>query len=82
MIRSIRRIFTAVVRNSFLNDEAFITFVAEAEQMLNNRPAITAVSSDAKKKIICIYIKRFLERTINIALLSDVFLQADTVFPR
>ena len=47
MIRSFRRIFTALVHNSILNDEAFIAFVAEAERILNDR-SIASVSSDAK----------------------------------
>ena len=47
MIRSTRSILRAVAGEQVLTDESLLTFVAEAERILNDRP-ITHVSSDCK----------------------------------
>lgn len=48
MIRSTRQIFSALInKNRLLSDEALLTFIAETERILNDRP-ITTVSDDVK----------------------------------
>ena len=47
MIRSTRSILRALAREQTLTDESLLTFMAEAERILNDRP-ITHVSSDYK----------------------------------
>ena len=45
MIRSIRRVLNAIIRNVVLDDERLSTALCEAESIVNNRP-LTHVSSD------------------------------------
>ena len=45
LIRSVRRVFNAVVRNTVLSDEELSTILCEVEAVVNNRP-ITKVSDD------------------------------------
>ena len=45
MIRSIRRVLNAIIRNVVLDDERLATALCEAESIVNNRP-LTHVSSD------------------------------------
>ena len=47
MIRSVRDILKAIVKQQVLNDEALVTFMTEVEGILNSRP-ITAVSDDVR----------------------------------
>jgi len=47
LICSFRRIFTAIVRSTRLDDQALITYATEVECILNDRP-LTPVSADSK----------------------------------
>ena len=45
LIRTIRRVLSALVRNQILDDEGLHTFMCEAEAVINARP-FTKVSDD------------------------------------
>lgn len=47
MIRSVRKIFKSLVNEQLLNDEQLLTFMAETERIINDRP-ITQISDDPK----------------------------------
>ena len=47
LMRSFRRIFSAIVQNTRLDDQALITFATKVERILNDRP-LTPVSADSK----------------------------------
>ena len=47
MIRSVRSILTALTRDQTLDDEAFSTFMAEVEGILNSRPLVPIMFDDS-----------------------------------
>ncbi|CAG2227654.1 unnamed protein product [Mytilus edulis] len=47
MIRSTRNIFKALINQQLLSDEQLLTFMAETERIMNDRP-ITAISDDCR----------------------------------
>ena len=47
MIRSVRRVFNSVIRNTVLNDSELNTVMCEVKSVINNRP-ITPVSDDTE----------------------------------
>ena len=48
IIRSVRRIVTAVCGDQTLNDECLLTVLTEAERILNNWPIVPVVSEDSE----------------------------------
>ena len=47
MIRSVRKILTALTRDQILNDEAFSIFMTEVEGILNSRPLVPIMFDDS-----------------------------------
>ena len=47
MIRSVRKILTALTRDQTLDDEAFSTFMTEVEGILNSRPLVPIMLDDS-----------------------------------
>ena len=47
MIRSVRKILTALTRDQALDDEAFSTFITEVEGILNSRPLVPIMFDDS-----------------------------------
>ena len=75
LIRSFRRVFTAVARSTRLDDQALITFAAEVEAILNDRP-LTSVSADSKD-LIALTPNALLKGSIDAFLPLDVFIKSD-----
>ena len=75
LIRSFRRIFTAVARSTRLDDQALITFAAEVEAILNDRP-LTPVSADSKD-LNALTPNALLKGSIDSSLPLDVFIKSD-----
>ena len=75
LIRSFRRIFTAVTRSTPLDDQALITFAAEVEAILNDRP-LTPVSAYSKD-LNALTPNALLKGSIDASLPLDVFIKSD-----
>ena len=46
MIRSIRRIFSAICAEQAISDEVLLTAMTEVERIINARPTVPVVSDD------------------------------------
>ena len=74
-IRSFGRIFTAVTRSTRLDDQDLITFAAEMEAILNDRP-LTPVSADSKD-LNALTPNALLKGSIDASLPLDAFIKSD-----
>ena len=75
LIRSFRRIFSAIVQNTRLDDQALITFATEVERILNDRP-LTPVSADSKD-LLTLTLNTLLKGSFDSSSPPDVFRKAD-----
>ena len=75
LIRSFRRIFSAIVQNTRLDDQALITFATEVERILNDRP-LTPVSADSKD-LLALTPNTQLKGSFDSSSPPDVFMKAD-----
>ncbi|XP_077971754.1 uncharacterized protein LOC144425871 [Styela clava] len=75
MIRSVRKVLTALVGERHLTEASFYTFLTQVERILNNRP-ITAVGDDPKD-LKALTPGMLLTGRLDPSYPSDIFLKAD-----